>query len=244
MRALNPSPARDSRIRPPHLRRPPPMTPLLLTPGPLTTSEATRRALLDDHGSRDPAFVERFRAVRERLVALLDTQRRVHLRADAGQRHLRRRGDDRHPHPTRRRRARLRERGRMGSAPRRSPSAPGAGSPASPSPRPSPSPLPVSPRPSPPTPRSATSCSSTARRPRALVNPVEAVADVVLAAGRRLLIDAMSSFGALPPLWSRADRRRRVLGEQVPGGCPRPRICAHPRRGAGPLRRALPLGRP
>ena len=49
------------------------MTPLLLTPGPLTTSEATRRALLDDHGSRDPAFVERFKAVRERLVALLDT---------------------------------------------------------------------------------------------------------------------------------------------------------------------------
>ena len=31
-----------------------------------------------------------------------------------------------------------------------------------------------------------------------LVNPVEAIADVVLAAGRRLLIDAMSSFGALP----------------------------------------------
>ena len=32
-------------------------SPLLLTPGPLTTSEATRRAMLRDWGSRDEAFI-------------------------------------------------------------------------------------------------------------------------------------------------------------------------------------------
>lgn len=46
--------------------------PLLLTPGPLTTSAATRRALLDDHGSRDPAFVAMVAGVRRRLVELLE----------------------------------------------------------------------------------------------------------------------------------------------------------------------------
>ncbi len=46
--------------------------PLLLTPGPLTTSEATRRALLNDHGSRDPAFVALVARVRRRIADLLD----------------------------------------------------------------------------------------------------------------------------------------------------------------------------
>jgi 2-aminoethylphosphonate-pyruvate transaminase len=44
--------------------------PLLLTPGPLTTSAATKRAMLRDWGSRDPAFIALNRRVRERLVAL------------------------------------------------------------------------------------------------------------------------------------------------------------------------------
>ncbi len=46
--------------------------PLLLTPGPLTTSDATRRALLHDYGSRDPAFGALIARVRARVAALLD----------------------------------------------------------------------------------------------------------------------------------------------------------------------------
>ncbi|MGE0716517.1 MAG: 2-aminoethylphosphonate--pyruvate transaminase [Alphaproteobacteria bacterium] len=44
--------------------------PLLLTPGPLTTSETTRRAMLRDWGSRDGHFVEMNARIRRRLVAL------------------------------------------------------------------------------------------------------------------------------------------------------------------------------
>jgi 2-aminoethylphosphonate-pyruvate transaminase len=44
--------------------------PLLLTPGPLTTSEATKRAMLRDWGSRDTDFIALNRAVREHLVRL------------------------------------------------------------------------------------------------------------------------------------------------------------------------------
>ena len=44
--------------------------PLLLTPGPLTTSEQTRRAMLRDYGSRFPAFNQLTRQVRDYLVAI------------------------------------------------------------------------------------------------------------------------------------------------------------------------------
>ena len=44
--------------------------PLLLTPGPLTTAPATRQAMLRDWGSRDEAFLALTRRVRERLAAL------------------------------------------------------------------------------------------------------------------------------------------------------------------------------
>ena len=44
--------------------------PLLLTPGPLTTSRAVREAMLRDWGSRDRAFIELTARVRERLVGL------------------------------------------------------------------------------------------------------------------------------------------------------------------------------
>lgn len=44
--------------------------PLLLTPGPLTTSRTTKEAMLRDWGSRDGAFVAMNRRVRERLVEL------------------------------------------------------------------------------------------------------------------------------------------------------------------------------
>ncbi len=54
----------------------PPMTrersaPLLLTPGPLTTAIATRRAMLADWGSRDAAFIALTARVRARLAELV-----------------------------------------------------------------------------------------------------------------------------------------------------------------------------
>ncbi len=44
--------------------------PILLTPGPLTTRESTRRAMLDDWGSRDPAFIALTAELRTRLLAV------------------------------------------------------------------------------------------------------------------------------------------------------------------------------
>ncbi|MDX9860209.1 MAG: 2-aminoethylphosphonate--pyruvate transaminase [Rhodospirillales bacterium] len=46
--------------------------PLLLTPGPLTTAVATRRAMLDDWGSRDQAFIAMTARVRARLTHLVN----------------------------------------------------------------------------------------------------------------------------------------------------------------------------
>jgi 2-aminoethylphosphonate-pyruvate transaminase len=42
--------------------------PLLLTPGPLTTSASVKQAMLRDWGSRDPAFIRLNSSVRERLL--------------------------------------------------------------------------------------------------------------------------------------------------------------------------------
>ena len=47
-----------------------PAIPFLLTPGPLTTSAETKRAMLRDWGSRDTDFIALNRDVRERLAAL------------------------------------------------------------------------------------------------------------------------------------------------------------------------------
>jgi 2-aminoethylphosphonate-pyruvate transaminase len=44
--------------------------PILLTPGPLTTSATVKRAMLRDWGSRDSAFIDFNRRIRERLVTL------------------------------------------------------------------------------------------------------------------------------------------------------------------------------
>ncbi len=46
--------------------------PMLLTPGPLTTSAATKRAMLRDWGSRDSNFIETNARSRERLLAIAD----------------------------------------------------------------------------------------------------------------------------------------------------------------------------
>lgn len=53
----------------PHLS--PSGNPWLLTPGPLTTSLAVKQAMLHDLGSRDRRFIEVNRRLRERLVALV-----------------------------------------------------------------------------------------------------------------------------------------------------------------------------
>ncbi len=45
-------------------------TPYLLTPGPLTTSETTKHAMVRDWGSRDRRFVALTGRVRDRLTAL------------------------------------------------------------------------------------------------------------------------------------------------------------------------------
>jgi 2-aminoethylphosphonate-pyruvate transaminase len=47
-----------------------PATPFLLTPGPLTTTDETKRAMLRDWGSRDTDFIALNRKMRDRLVAL------------------------------------------------------------------------------------------------------------------------------------------------------------------------------
>lgn len=49
---------------------PPPLTPILLTPGPLTTRIETRQAMLRDWGSRDPAFIALTAELRRRLLAI------------------------------------------------------------------------------------------------------------------------------------------------------------------------------
>ena len=46
--------------------------PYLLTPGPLTTSAATKEAMLRDWGSRDPDFIRMNAEMRERLVKIID----------------------------------------------------------------------------------------------------------------------------------------------------------------------------
>jgi 2-aminoethylphosphonate-pyruvate transaminase len=54
----------------------PPSDPLLLTPGPLTTSRSTKEAMLRDWGSRDASFAEMTRRVLDRLVELAGGDRR------------------------------------------------------------------------------------------------------------------------------------------------------------------------
>ena len=58
---------------------PPERTPdkLLFTPGPLTTSLTVKQAMLHDAGSRDPAFIQLVRDIREQLLQLGDVSRAV-----------------------------------------------------------------------------------------------------------------------------------------------------------------------
>ena len=50
--------------------------PLLLTPGPLTTSKSVKQAMIHDWGSRDPAFLALNRQVMERLPQIVNGGRR------------------------------------------------------------------------------------------------------------------------------------------------------------------------
>lgn len=54
--------------------------PLLLTPGPLTTSASVKQAMLHDYGSRDPHFITLTARVREQILDVLDgeTKHAVH----------------------------------------------------------------------------------------------------------------------------------------------------------------------
>ena len=54
-------------------------TPLLLTPGPLTTDPAVRAAMLKDWGSRDAAFIALTAELRSRLVHVVGEIGRAHV---------------------------------------------------------------------------------------------------------------------------------------------------------------------
>ena len=68
--------------------------PLLLTPGPLTTSASVKQAMVHDWGSRDAEFLRINRMVLDKIVELAGGQGTPRHRAGAGLGHLRRRGDD------------------------------------------------------------------------------------------------------------------------------------------------------
>ncbi len=107
--------------------------PLLLTPGPLTTSEAVRAAMTVDHGSRDPVFVAMSDEVRATVATLAGP-------ADA-----------------------------LVCVPLQ-----GSGT------------------------FAVEATIGTLIPPTGILNPLAEIAAVVARHGRRLLIDAMSAFGALP----------------------------------------------
>ena len=67
--------------------------PLLLTPGPLTTSKTVKEAMIHDWGSRDAAFVGINRDVLAFLPKIVNGEEHVRDRPDAGLGHLRGRGD-------------------------------------------------------------------------------------------------------------------------------------------------------
>ena len=49
--------------------------PILLTPGPLTTSTATKLAMVRDWGSRDAGFIDLNRRVRQLLLKIIDSEK-------------------------------------------------------------------------------------------------------------------------------------------------------------------------
>ena len=176
--------------------------PLLLTPGPLTTAPETRAAMSVDYGSRDPDFVRLNRRVRERLVRLVGDSsefvavplqgsgtfvveatlgtlvpREGHVLVLCNGAYGRRMADIC---------GRIGRRATRLTAAETSPIGPAAVDVALAGDRSI-------------THVAAVYCETTT----GLLNPIEAIADVVAAHGRALLIDAMSAFGALPASASR-----------------------------------------
>ena len=84
---------------------PPSRDPILLTPGPLTTSLPTKAAMLRDWGSWDSSFNAVTADVRRKLARHHPRPRHARLRADAGQRHVFHRGGRQHAGAARRPRA-------------------------------------------------------------------------------------------------------------------------------------------
>src|SRR5687767_6479515 len=62
-----PGRAHDAKLEKPEMKEP-----ILLTPGPLTTSTATKLAMVRDWGSRDTGFIEMNRRVREMLLEIVN----------------------------------------------------------------------------------------------------------------------------------------------------------------------------
>ena len=56
------------------MEKPPVKEPILLTPGPLTTSTETKLAMVRDWGSRDTGFIELNRRVRQMLLKIIDSE--------------------------------------------------------------------------------------------------------------------------------------------------------------------------
>lgn len=171
--------------------------PLLLTPGPLTTSRATKEAMLRDWGARDDAFLAMTRRIRARLVelaggegtheaVLLQGSGTFAVEAMVGTL-VPREGtvlvlqNGAYGERIARIARTLGRRTVVLEAPEDRPVDPQAAADA------------VSRDPS-ITHVAVVYCETTS----GILNPVEEVARVVAAAGRRLLIDAMSAFGALP----------------------------------------------
>ena len=173
------------------------MTPILLTPGPLTTSERTRAALGRDWGSRERDFVAMSEGVRARLAALAnvaDTHVAVPVQG-AGTFAIEAAVQTLVPRDGRllvlangaygRRIATIARRlGRDCAALETAEDQPF-------DPRSVAQALAADPR---VTDVALVHCETTS----GLLNPLESVAEAVAASGRRLMVDAMSSFGAVP----------------------------------------------
>ena len=51
-------------------------THLLFTPGPLTTSDSVKRAMLHDYGSREPDFIDLVRTIRDSILEIAGVSQR------------------------------------------------------------------------------------------------------------------------------------------------------------------------
>ena len=174
------------------------VTPKLLTPGPLTTTEVTRQAMLVDWGSWDPDFATVTREVCDQLVQIA-TPHKVDLRCvplqgsgtfavEAAVRTLVRRGDSIvvlvNGAYGRRLADLCRRSGRL-------PIVHETAEDVAPDPADVAALLAAHPE---ATHVAVVHCETST----GLLNPLAPIADVVGAAGRRLIVDAMSSFGVLP----------------------------------------------